>query len=222
MLERHIISLRTDAAGTEDVAATRERLKGTFPPGAVRRMTQLGMLMSNILAELNPAPDDTIVYATQYAEGRTLETYLESFPTASPIGFQTSIHPGAVQQGMIRRAQPVGDFFPMAGCDYLVGQSLLSALIAPAERVVLCGGEERGTWLVPIDGAGSRAFAHAMILSRAAPPAADAAPLGRITLAPAPDAATPLAPAAWFDTLHARRDFSGIVSPGWHVTLTWQ
>ncbi|MDF9833630.1 hypothetical protein M2103_001862 [Ereboglobus sp. PH5-5] len=221
MLERHIITLRTDDAGHEDAAATRERLKAGFPPGAVRRMTQLGMLMSTILNDLAPAPDDAIVYASQYAEGRTLETYLESFPTASPTGFQTSIHPGAVQQGMIRRAQPAGDFFPMAGRDYLVGQSLLTALLAPAARVVLCGGEERGTWLATIDGASERAFAYGMILAQ---PAADgdARPLGRIALEPGDEAVSPLLSGEWFDLVHARKNFSGVLSPGWRATIEWQ
>ena len=225
MLERFIQTIRTDDAGTEDAAATRERMRAGFPPGAVRRMTQLGMLVGGILNELDPAPGDTIIYATQYAEGRTLETYLDSFPAMSPTGFQTSIHPSAVQQGMIRRARPAGDFFPMAGGDCLAGQSLLAAFLAPADRVILCGGEERGSWLVPIEAASARAFAFGMLLTRsnAAAAAGAAAPApGRIALAPDDGAFSPLAPGAWFDLLHARENFSGVIAPGWRATLSWR
>ncbi|MDR1011675.1 MAG: beta-ketoacyl synthase chain length factor, partial [Opitutaceae bacterium] len=264
MLERLIQTIRTDDPGDEDVAATRERLKGNFPPATVRRMTQLGMLMSAILDELAPRRDDAIIYATQYGEGRTLERFLDSFPAASPTGFQTSIHPGAVQQGMIRRARPVGEFFPMSGSDWLAGHSLLAAFLSPAPRVLLCGGEERGTWLTVIDGASTRTFAYGMSLvsNDSADPAQP--PAGRITLEPdtgididigtgsntgsnintgtnidintntagtntagtaiagtaiagtgtaiAAAAATPLAPGAWFDLLHARKNFSGTIA----------
>lgn len=220
MLERHITALRTDDAGTEDAAATRERLKAAFPPGAARRMTQLGMLMGNLLNDLAPAEGDTLIYATQYAESRTLETYLESFPSASPIGFQTSIHPGAVQQGLIRRAQPIGEFFPMAGSGALIGQALLAAFLAPATRTLLCAGEERGTWLASIDGASERAFASVLSLS-ATPPDGASAP-GRITLEPAAEPHAALEPAAWFALLHTRQNFSGVIAPGWRATLSWR
>ena len=36
MLERYIQAIRTDDPGLEEPAATRERLKGGFAPGAVR------------------------------------------------------------------------------------------------------------------------------------------------------------------------------------------
>jgi hypothetical protein len=224
MPERLIQTIRTDDPGDEDIAATRERLKAGFPPGAVRRMTQLGMLMGAILDELAPRRDDAIIYATQYGEGRTLESFLDSFPAASPTGFQTSIHPGAVQQGMIRRARPVGEFFPMSGSDWLAGHSVLAAFLSPAPRVLLCGGEERGTWLTAIDGASTRTFAHGMSLVSVSKNSAGSAPppAGRITLEPDTGAAAPLAPGAWFDLLHARKNFSGIIAPGWRTTLTWR
>ena len=80
MLERCINALNVDDAGCEDVAATRERLRGAFPPGAVRRMTQLGMLVGSALAPLSPTESDSIVYASRYGESRSLEAYLDSFP----------------------------------------------------------------------------------------------------------------------------------------------
>lgn len=221
MLERLIQTIRTDDPGGEDIAATRERLKAGFPPGAVRRMTQLGMLMGAIIGELAPGLDDAIIYATQYGEGRTLENYLDSFPAPSPIGFQTSIHPGAVQQGMIRRAQPVGEFFPMAGSGHLAGHSVLAALLSPAPRVLLCGGDERGTWLTAIDGASTRTYAYGMFLvtTETADPALK--PAGRITLTPADTPAETLSNAAWFDILHARKNFAGAIAPGWRVELAF-
>ena len=236
VLARHIHQLLTDAVpAAESPDATRERLKTRFPPAAARRMTQLGMSVSAILDELAPSnagfqtcsshvPGDAIIYATQYGEARALETFLDSFPAASPTGFQTSIHPGAVQQGMIRRARPVAEFFPMAGADYLPGQSLLAAMLSPAPRVILCGGEECGTWLAPIDGASARSFAYGMILARDPPPDAPATPTaGHITLMPALAGAPAekMSHAAWFDILHARKNFSGVIVPGWRVEVAF-
>jgi len=219
MFTRHIHHLLTDdVPDDESPAATRARLAAHFPPATARRMTQLGMLLGAILNDLAPAPGDAIIYATQYGEGRALETFLDSFPSASPIGFQTSIHPSAVQQTMIRRALPVGEFFPMAGADYLPGQSLLAALLSPAPRVILCGGEERGSWLAPIDAASARSFAHGMVLTNDPQHAA-----GNITLTPAPAGAPAekLSHAAWFDILHARKNFFGVIVPGWRAEIVF-
>ncbi|OAM89228.1 beta-ketoacyl synthase chain length factor [Termitidicoccus mucosus] len=229
MFERLITALHTDSAcaGDEEPSATRERLKACFPPGAARRMTQLGMLVSAALARVEPGADDAIIYATQFGEGRTLESFLESFPAASPTGFQTSIHPGAVQQGMIRRAQPVREFFPMAGGAFLPGQALLAAMLSPAPRVVLCGGEERGTWLREVGAAAGATFAYALALlginkSDTNENAAHAErALGRVMLAPADEPAAGLAPAEWFALLHGRKNFDGIAAPGWRLRLTW-
>ena len=105
MLERHIQTLVTDDTTGEAPAATRERLKGNFPVGATRRMTNLGLLVGSALARLGPQEDDSVVYATGYAESCALEGFLDSFPTPSPTLFQTSIHPSAVQQLMIGVAE---------------------------------------------------------------------------------------------------------------------
>ncbi len=230
MVERVIQTLHTDAPGDEEPSATRERLKTRFPPGAARRMTQLGMLVSAALARVEPGADDAIIYATQFGEGRALESFLESFPAASPTGFQTSIHPGAVQQGMIRRAQPVREFFPMAGGAFLPGQALLAAMLSPAPRVVLCGGEERGTWLREAGAASAATFAYALALSginktntneTAARTGGPGGALGRVTLAPADGPAAGLAPAEWFALLHGRKNFDGVAAPGWRLRLDW-
>jgi hypothetical protein len=180
MLERYIQAIRTDDPGLEEPAATRERLKGSFAPGAVRRMTQLGLLVGAAVGELAPTGDDTVVYASAFGETRTLAGFLDSFPTASPTLFQTSVHPSSVQQVLIGRQRSVREFFPLAGGPYLVGQAVLTALLAPASRALLCGGEERGLWMTECGVASPRAFAFALALT--AGPGAGA--LGRLALSP--------------------------------------
>ena len=218
MLERFIQAVRTDAPGAEEPAATRDRLKSRFAPGAVRRMTQLGMFVGAVLGELQPGEDDALVYATQFGEGRALEGYLDSFPSASPTLFQTSIHPSGAQQALIGRQRCVREFFPLAGGNQLVATAVQAALLAHAERVLFCGGEERATWLVPHGAASDRAFAFALGLTRAH--AADA--VGRIALEPVADAAGALALPDWFELLHNRRSFAGAVAPGWRLVLEWR
>src|SRR5690349_16951016 len=148
MLERYVHALSLADIGDEEPAATRERLKDRFPRGATRRMTQLGLLIGAALEELAPQSDDAVVYASAYAETRALENYLDSFPAASPTLFQTSIHPSAVQQELIGRQHPVNEFFPLTGRAHLVAHAVQAALLCDAPRVLLCGGEERGTWLL--------------------------------------------------------------------------
>src|ERR1051326_448438 len=129
MPERFLQAISLADPGMEDPAVTRERLKDRFPRGATRRMTQLGMLVGAALDELAPRADDAIVYASGYAESRALEGYLDSFPTASPTLFQTSIHPSAVQQSLIGRQHPVQEFFPLTGRGGLVAQAIQTALL---------------------------------------------------------------------------------------------
>jgi hypothetical protein len=216
MLERFIQDLRTDDPGPEEPAATRARLKARFAPGAARRMTLLGMLVGAALGDLRPAEDDTVVYASTFGESRALEAYLDSFPEASPTQFQTSIHPSGVQQGLIGRQQSVREVFPQAGGELLAAQALLTALLSPAPRVLLAGGEERGTWLIPAGAASERTFAYALALTRDSGPA----PLGRLGLGPG-EGAGGLAPAAWFGLLHHRRPYEGPAAPGWRLRLIW-
>ncbi len=218
MLERFIQAVRTDAPEAEEAAATRVRLKDRFAPGVVRRMTQLGLFVGAVLGELQPGEDDALVYATQFGEGRALEGYLDSFPSASPTLFQTSIHPSGAQQGLIGRQRSVREFFPLAGGNQLVATAAQAALLAHAERVLFCGGEERGTWLVPHAAASDRAFAFAIALTRAEGPGA----LGRLALEPAADGAGALALPVWFELLHHRRPFAGAVAPGWRLVLEWR
>jgi hypothetical protein len=218
MLERYLQAVRTDDPVAEEPVATRERLKNNFPPGATRRMTQLGLLIGAALNDLAPTAEDTLVYATGFGESRALEAYLASFPTPSPTLFQTSIHPSGAQQALIGRQRPIREFFPLAGGAQLTAQALLTAVLAPTPRVLLCGGEERATWLTEHGVASDRTFAFALALTRDPGPS----PLGKITLTPtAANSATPLPLAEWFDLLHTRRPFHGPVANGQNLTLSW-
>lgn len=216
MIELNIQAVFTDDAGMEDAASIRERLKARFAPGATRRMTTLGMLVGSVLAPLDPRPDDAILYASGFAESCALEGFLDSLPAASPTLFQTSIHPSAVQQLMISRQQPVREFLPLSGGALLGFHALRAAGLARARRVLVCGGEERATWLTEHGLASERAFAFGMGLSREALPGA----LGRIRLAPAA-AGGHLGLGELFALLHARRAHRGPVAPGWTLELEW-
>src|SRR4051812_24502660 len=116
----------------ETATEARERLGTKFPRNAARRMTHLGMLLGAALDGVAISPPDAIVYATSYAETRALEDFLATFPAASPLLFQTSIHPGGVQQVMIGRQQPAMRLWPLAGRARLVEQGFLTSLLEPA------------------------------------------------------------------------------------------
>ncbi len=228
--ELFIQALRTDSADLEEPAATRERLKETFPKLASRRMTQLGLVVGNTLLPLAPAETDALIYASEYAETRALEAYLDSFPTASPTLFQTSIHPSAVQQALIGRQQPIREFFPVTGRAHLVVRALQTAWLANAPRALLCGGEERGTWLLDNHSASPRTFAFTLALTREPTPDT----IGRITLASTDDSPA-LAPSPsgdsedsaalalpdFFDALHQRRPLDLLAAPGVRLALSW-
>lgn len=212
----YIQAVHLENPGLEEPAATRERLKDRFPKGATRRMTQLGMLVGATLEPLAPAKDDTLIYASEFAETRALESYLDSFPSASPTLFQTSIHPSAVQQLMIQRQQPVNTFFPMTGRSHLVAHALEVALLSEGNRTILCGGEERGTWLLENRAASEHTFAFALSLTTQ-----DQGSLGRIALQSRSVPAGELSLFAFFQALQQRRPLELAPAPGRWLTLTW-
>lgn len=217
MLERHVHAVRTDSPGIEEIAATRDRLRDAFPRGATRRMTQLGLLLGGVLGELSPTEEDTIVYASVYGETRALEDFLASFPTASPTLFQTSIHPSGVQQVLIARQQPVRHFFAHTGNEQLVAHAVQSALLAPTPRSILCGGEERGTWLLEHEAASGETFAFALSLSDD-----PAGALGTLRLETVEtNLEGQLRLPRFFSALHRREPISQPVAPGLALTLTW-
>ena len=186
MIERFLHHVRTELPTPGETAAgARVRLADKFPRPALRRMTHLGLLLGAVLEEATLGPEDALVYASTYAETRALEDYLAGFPAASPLLFQTSIHPGGVQQVLIGRSRPLARLWPHAGRARLVEQVLLTALLEPAPRVALAGGEEAGTWMLAQGMASPVAFAFAAVLTR--DPAGAA---GRVTFTPGAGADT--------------------------------
>jgi hypothetical protein len=89
-------------------------------------------------------------------------------------------------------------------------------MLAPAERVLWCGGEERATWLREAGLASERTFAFALVLTRARAPGA----IARLSLhSTGEPGALPLP--AWFDLLHSRRAWTGPAGGGWQLRLEW-
>ncbi len=178
MLSRYVV--RAAAEGPYEDVLPIERVRvwsRNFPPNAVRRMSKLGLLLGETLREFPIAPEDAVVYATTFAEPVATEKYLESFPAASPLYFQTSIHPSAIEQVLITRGCPVRELTPLAGQAHLSAQAALMALLTPVPHVLLTGGEEVGTWFRDLDAASNVGFAFALALapleretSSAAPP----------------------------------------------------
>jgi hypothetical protein len=185
MIELFLHHVRVELPAADETAAgARVRLADKFPRTALRRMTHLGLLIGSALDGVSLGSEDALVYASTFAETHALEDFLASFPAASPLLFQTSIHPGGVQQVLIGRQQPIARLWPLAGRTRLVEQALLTALLEPAPRVALVGGEERGTWMLEYEMASARAFAFAAILTREATGA-----MGRVVFTPGPAAA---------------------------------
>lgn len=213
--EVYIQRLRTDDPGAEEPAHARERLKAAFPAGATRRMTTLGLIVGASVSGLE-APGMPVVYATSYAESRALEGFLDSFPAPSPTLFQTSIHPSAVQQTLIARQQSVGEFIPLSGGELLAFHSLRASMVSPWPEVVLCGGEERGAWLLQYGLASSRTFGFAALLGRAR----QANSVARISVSAA-EATGTMGLGGLFDLLHNKRPFAGAIAPGWHLGIEW-
>ena len=206
----------TDDPGRETPATTRDRLKAGFAPGSTRRMTVLGLIVGNALAQLDPTQEDSVLYASGYGESRALEDFLDSFPAPSPTLFQTSIHPSAVQQLLIGRQRAIREFMPLSGGDLLAFHALRASMLAPSARALLCGGEETGTWLLEHRLASERTFGFAAALTRQRGPGM----LGSVRLAPSEGDGS-LGLAGLFDLLHAKAEFDGWIAPGWRMTLTW-
>jgi hypothetical protein len=218
MIERYVHAVQTDAAAGEESAVTRERLRDAFPRGATRRMTQLGLLVGSVLGKVGPTEQDVLVYASVYAETRALEDYLVSFPSASPTLFQTSIHPSAVQQALIGRQQAVREFYPLTGRTHLVVHAVRTAILAGAPRAIVCGGEERGSWLREQGFASEESFAFAFDLR-----AERAGALATVRLEPVgPGGETPsFLLADFFRALHRREAVSVHAGMETRLTLTW-
>ena len=95
-------------------------------------------------------------------------------------------------------------------------QALLTSMLEPAARVVLVGGEERGSWLLEQGYASDRAFAFAVVLTQEAAGAA-----GRITFTDQREAAGQACPelSAWAAALAERTPLAWRGGGGgWSVT----
>ena len=217
MIERYLQQVCVELPPrNESTAGARARLAGKFPRTALRRMTHLGLLMGSALEHLPLGPEDALVYASTFAETRALEDFLLSFPAASPLLFQTSIHPGGVQQVLIGRQQAIARLWPHAGRTRLVEQALLTALLEPAARVAFVGGEEAGTWMLEHGMASSRSFAFAAILTRE-----PAGALGRVAFTPGPPADEVCPSLEDFAAALAERRPVGWHGAGGSWTLAW-
>jgi hypothetical protein len=82
--------------------------------------------------------------------------------------------------------------------------------------VIVCGGEERGTWLLEQNAASDRTFAFAFSLA-----AESGGALARVALAADDGAAETLGLPAFFDALVARRRLNLVAVPGLRLTLDW-
>lgn len=217
MFERYIDHLACVAPGPEESSALlRERLKPGFPAGSTRRMTLLGMMVGATLPPEGPAPDHTIVYSSVYGESPAMEAYLDSFPSPSPTLFQTSIHPSGVQQTLITRRRPIAEFLPFTGSGEITVQAALAAILAPAERVWWCGGDERGSWLREHGAASERSFAFTLGLTRSRTTNS----VARLAVS-ASEVSGGLPLDAWFEVLNQRRGWSGAAGVGWILSLEW-
>jgi hypothetical protein len=118
---------------------------------------------------------------------------------------------------MIGRQSPVDELMPLSGGALLAFQALRAAALSPAPRVIVCGGEERGTWLLEYGLASERTYAFALALERA--PAA--APQGIVRLEPRSGAGG-LGLSELFDALRDRRNLDCQAAAGWRLLIEWR
>ncbi len=137
-----------------------------WPSRRTRRMSSLGILLTALVEEAPPPVDASVIYATTYSEAIALEHYLESLPDASPTNFQTSIHPGGIEQALIAAGCPVRALFPLAGTGHLVSQTLHMAALTSSEATQVAFGEEKGTWLETLGVASAVTFAGMLRMTK--------------------------------------------------------
>jgi hypothetical protein len=99
-----------------------------------------------------------------------------------------------------------------------VAHAVQAALLSAAPRVLICGGEERGTWLLEQRAASDRTFAFALSLT---PVRAGAR--ARVVLEAAPPESAPSAFTLpeFFDALRDRRPLDRVGAPGLRLKLEW-
>lgn len=165
MLERRsILALETFELPAEPTPEQLTELREGLSRSAARRMTTLGLCLHRVLRSFPTDASIPLIYGTTFAESGALEKYLASFPTPSPLQFQASIHPAGIEQVRVAAQLPLHTFYPFAGREGLASRILQASLLLPQEHVIVCGGEERGQWLVEHGLAGERTFAFALLL----------------------------------------------------------
>lgn len=152
--------------GSSDTTAeARARFKEYYPGRSARRMTHLGMMIGVSLHNFDTNTNTPIIYASEFAESKSLETFIDSFPEASPLHFQCSIHPSGVEQVLIPKKQEINNFYPITSNCNLAGQAIETAFLSQSPNAIISGGEEHGTWLSDYDLASKRNFACSLQLA---------------------------------------------------------
>ncbi|MBC2594378.1 hypothetical protein H5P28_08925 [Ruficoccus amylovorans] len=169
MIKRFITRLAVAEPGRELDPERRKALRKNFGPLAARRMSDLSLLIGEVTDGLEAGADDEWIYASRFGGTQSLERYLASFPAPSPLHFQNSIHPGALDLVSVARRQSSALFSPLCGLETLVADALLAALIAPPETPVhLVGGDEYEHWCTAHSWGGEETFAFYLRLDSAA------------------------------------------------------
>ena len=165
--QRYIIEDAHAIEGGNDlVAEARAKYKETYPSRVARRMTHIGMMTGLCLKPLSYDQNTPIVYASVFGESQSLEAFIDSFPGASPLHFQRSIHPSAIEQTLIANKQPINRFYPITSDFNLAGQAIESPLISDSDRSILVGGDERATWLCEHELASHTSFACSLLVKK--------------------------------------------------------
>ncbi|MBN1403591.1 MAG: hypothetical protein JW942_03880 [Opitutales bacterium] len=134
--------------------------------GALRRFSDSGLHAHAALRELKTQESELLVSASSFAESRSLEEYIDSFPSASPARFQRSVHPSAVQQARVPNSAPLRRYIPLAGQEGLAITAVRTALASNEDNVILIGGEECGTWSVGIQAGSETGYAFGLRLMK--------------------------------------------------------
>lgn len=195
------------------------RWRRELGPRRTRRMSPLGLAVTAALRGCGFHDDPTLLYTTTYTETRALENFIDSFPSPSPLYFQSSIHPGGAEQAMIARQQAVTEFFPLAGSREIITQGLKTALLSARPRIIWLGGEEKGTWMLDAETAGATTFGWALTLAREPQGAC-----GRLSWRPGPEAGFPApAPctARFCEALETREVLRWGSDETGHAALEW-
>lgn len=168
MIEKFLQTFSAIEIDSTHSATQLAELKSRLPGRQARRMSPLGVLVASVLAEIAITPESVLIYATTFTESLALESYLDSFPHASPTHFQTSIHPGGIEQALILNQQSVAALYPLAGKEDILTHALQLACTDARKEVIVVAGEEAGTWLTEMGVAMDRSFAYALRLTQTA------------------------------------------------------